>query len=309
MRAADLKIVLRIWEGLRNDRPGGYCEYRQDLVCSDNGVSAMGYILSHSQSLQRRLSSQNIPVFRAIACDGICPDDISRKSQRYRSVSDIPNAEAISHGDIKCRLSINIGRCQRNARLANICRTRPEIDCTGTEAVCGRVSGSRSGQYRLRIGLYDHRSVSVDVSMGELSHCQGGSQTAHSSGHQGSNSKLHSYLRRQIARRKRSGHAYAGSRRLLCYGSGISGLPASLYRASGGELFCNESKKQSGCTQGVFGSSGSEDRGGMRSAYCAEWPLQQTIISGTVAAYQIQSTGNRQDINLVHPVEGYLCEK
>jgi protoporphyrinogen oxidase len=36
----------------------------------------------------------------------------------------------------------------------------------------------------------------------------------------------------------------------------------------------------------------------MRSAYCAEWPLQQTIISGTVAAYQIQSTGNRQDINL-----------
>ena len=105
MRAADLKILLRIWEGLRNDRPGGYCEYRQDLVCSDNGVSAMGYILSHSQSLQRRLSSQNIPVFRAIACDGICLDDISRKSQRYRSVSDIPNSEAISHGDIKCRLS------------------------------------------------------------------------------------------------------------------------------------------------------------------------------------------------------------
>ena len=41
-----------------------------------------------------------------------------------------------------------------------------------------------------------------------------------------------------------------------------------------------------------------KDRGGMRSAYCPEWPLQRAVLSGTVASYPFQSAGNRQDVSL-----------
>ena len=295
---SDLKIVLPIWEGQRNDWPGGYCEYRQDLVYSDNGVSAVEYVLSHSQPISGRLSSQDVPMLRAIAGNGLCSDDISGKPSGYRSMPDSPNAETVSHGDIKRSQSLNLSRCKRSARLADICRTRPATDSTGAETICRRVTGRRAEGYRLCTGFNDYRSMSVDVSVGEFSHCQSSSKTAHASGHQGSNPELHPYFRRQAARRKHSGHAYSGTGSILCYGSGISGLPASLHIASDRELLCDKSEEQSECTQIVLGSGRSEYWVSVRSVYCPERSLQQTILSGTIEAYPVQSAGNRQDVGL-----------
>src|SRR5208337_3966404 len=132
MYASDLKIVLRIWDGLRIDQPGGDHVRWRNAIFSDNGLSAMGYVSSHRQTIPRRLSGSQIPVFRAIESDGICPDDVSGKPPRYRSMPDIPNTEAVPHGDIRHRQSLNLGRRKRNARLADICRSCTTVDCAGT---------------------------------------------------------------------------------------------------------------------------------------------------------------------------------
>lgn len=52
MGGSDLKIGLRIWDGLVNDHLGGNREYRQKLVLSDNGLSAVEHLSSHRQTLR-----------------------------------------------------------------------------------------------------------------------------------------------------------------------------------------------------------------------------------------------------------------
>ena len=296
MSGFDLKKVRQIWDGLRIDYSGGCNEYRQDAICSDSGISTMEHILSHSQSLQRRLSGSHVSLLRTVARNGICTDDISGKPARYRSMSDGSNAETLSHGDFQTCQQINSGRCKRNTGLVNIRRTCAPINRASSEALCRRTISGRFGQYGLCDGFYNYRPVPVSISVGAFSHNQSRSQNAYSFGHKGCNPKLYPYFRRQVARRQRHGHADSGGRRFLHYGSGIHGFPTSVYTASSRQFFRNEGKGKSRFQAGLFCYGGSDNRGNVRSANSPEWPLQQTIISGTVAAHSVQSAGYRQNI-------------
>src|SRR5208337_3078874 len=233
---SDLKNIQQIWDGLRIDYPGGCNEYRQDAICSNNGISTMEHILSHSQSLQRRSSCSHISLLRTIARNGICTDDISGKSARYRSMSECSNAETLSHGDFWTCQQINSGRCKRNPGLADICRTCAPINSAGSEALCWRTIGGRFGKYGLCNGFYNHRPMPVSMSVGTFSYNQSRSQNAYSFGHKGCNPKLYPYFRRQAARRQRHGYADSGVRCLLHYGSGIHGFPTSVRTASSGQF-------------------------------------------------------------------------
>ena len=91
------------------------------------------------------------------------------------------------------------GRCQRGARLADLCRPRSEADRSGEKTVRRRQPGARSRQHRLRPGFHDHRSMSVGVSLGALSHHQGRSEDAHLARLARQHSQFHPYFRRQTA--------------------------------------------------------------------------------------------------------------
>src|SRR5271169_2594019 len=307
MYASDLKIVLRIWDGLRIDQPGGDHVRWRNAIFSDNGLSAMGYVSSHRQTIPRRLSGSQIPVFRAIESDGICPDDVSGKPPRYRSMPDIPNTEAVPHGDIRHRQSLNLGRRKRNARLADICRSCTTVDCAGTATICWGGLGYRSEQHRLYVGFHDHRSVSVDISVGTFSHNQSCSQNAYAFRHQRRNTKLHPYLRRQAARRQRHGHANSGARCLLSHGSWISGFSASLHIASDWQFFCNSIKVKPRWQKNIFGPYREDNRGDMRSVDFSEWSLQQSSVSRTIAAHSVQSARNGQNTGVSEQSKNTAC--
>jgi hypothetical protein len=96
------------------------------------------------------------------------------------------------------------------------------------------------------------------------------------------------------------------------YGSGIHGFPTSVCTASSRQFFRNEGKGKSRCQAGLFCSGGSDNRCNVRSANSLERPLQQTIISGTVAAHSVQSAGYRQNIGFFEQSQNaarlnYMC--
>ena len=83
---------------------------------------------------------------------------------------------------------------ERKARLAYPCGVGPAAHHPGEDAVSRRRTGVGPGQYRLRPGLDDHRSVPVGLSVGALPHHQGGGEDAHAARPAGQHSEFYPHL-------------------------------------------------------------------------------------------------------------------
>lgn len=79
-------------------------------------------------------------------------------------------------------------------------------------------------QHCLRSGFDDNLSVSIGLSVGALSHRQGGGEDAHAAGFAGQYSEFHLHLGRQTTRCPCPRHAHAGSRSYLRRGSRLRRL-------------------------------------------------------------------------------------
>jgi len=67
-----------------------------------------------------------------------CPTDLPGKPSRYRSLSPIHPAQALSHGFSRKGLTQYARSCQRGSRLADLCRLCSNPHCSGTSPLCQR---------------------------------------------------------------------------------------------------------------------------------------------------------------------------
>ncbi len=123
----------------------------------------------------RRFGRAQSELYRAIPRHGFCTVDLPRESAGYRSLFAGQPDEAVQHGFSRASQTFDIGRCQRSAQLAHLGRLGDIADPACTQTVLQRQLRCRSDQCGLRTGCDDHRPVSVAVSMGTVSHQQGGS--------------------------------------------------------------------------------------------------------------------------------------
>ena len=70
-------------------------------------------------------------------------------------------------------------QCQREARLAHLCRVCPSAYRRSASPVHRRGPGSRPERDRLCLGLHDHPPVPLGLPLGALPPYQGGDQTAY----------------------------------------------------------------------------------------------------------------------------------
>jgi hypothetical protein len=106
----------------------------------------------------------------------------------------VPGGAAVSHGLSRTSGTIDLGRCQRVARLAHPGRLRRAADLSGPCAVCPRGLGARPVECGLCAGFDDHRPVPGAVSVGEFPRHQGGGEDAYIARLEGQYSQLSPYL-------------------------------------------------------------------------------------------------------------------
>ena len=170
------------------------------------------------------------------------------------------------------------------ARLAHPCRIRPAPDRASTQALCGRQLWHRVGEHDLRAGLDDHRSVSVALSLGAVSHDQVRSEDAHAARLARQHSQLHPHLRRQTGRRQCARRAGAGARGDLRHGSGLSRLRPALPDASGTSLLRHPRQVEHPASARLFGSGGSQHGHHLRSDHRAHRHHQPQGLSPNICA-------------------------
>src|SRR5258706_86443 len=70
--------------------------------------------------------------YRAMA---FAPTDLPGESARYRDLPVGASVETLPHGLSRTSAAFDTGRCQRDARLAHSCRTRPAFDHPSPEVL------------------------------------------------------------------------------------------------------------------------------------------------------------------------------
>lgn len=158
---------------------GGRHECWQDLVRSDFGLPAMEGISPNRDALWGRLSRPDLDLCRAVPLYGFRSTDLPGEPARHRSMPVGPSGQTLSHGVSCPGESLDVGRCERRPRLADLCRVCPAPDWPSPDALRQRRLRCGVDQHGLCPGRHHHRSVPVDVPVGAISHGQGRGEAAH----------------------------------------------------------------------------------------------------------------------------------
>src|ERR1700740_3069750 len=143
----------------RGDIPGEANEYGQDLVRPADGFSAVDDICTDCRAVWWRPLRQVVALCRTFPGYGVCPTDLSGRSQRHRSLPVGPSLEALSHGVPRTDSALDAVRCERSPRLAHLRRLRPGADPSGEKALRGRELRGGTLRNGLRARFDDKRSV------------------------------------------------------------------------------------------------------------------------------------------------------
>src|SRR4029077_4273406 len=121
----------------RGDIPGEANVCGQDFVRPADGFSAVDDICADCRAVWRRPLRQVVALCRTFPGYGVCPTDLSGKSQRHRSLAVGPSLQALSHGVPRTDSALDTVRRERSPRLAHLRRLRPGADPSGQQALCG----------------------------------------------------------------------------------------------------------------------------------------------------------------------------
>src|ERR1700747_496167 len=119
----------------RGDIPGEANVYGQDPVRPADGFSAVDDICADCRAVWWRPLRQVVALCRTFPGYGVCPADLSGKSQRHRSVPVGPSLEALSHGFPRTDSALDPVRRDRRARLRLLRRVAPGADPYGTQVL------------------------------------------------------------------------------------------------------------------------------------------------------------------------------
>src|SRR5712672_362316 len=103
----------------RGDIPGEANVYGQDAVRPADGFSTVDDICADCRAVWRRPLRQVVAQCRTFPGHGVCPTDLSGKSQRHRSLPVGPSLEALSHGVPRTDSALDAVRRERSPRLAH----------------------------------------------------------------------------------------------------------------------------------------------------------------------------------------------
>ena len=137
-----------------------------------------------------------------------------------------PAAQALSLGHSQHGVAQHAGQREQAARLANLRRGRAGVDSHCTADVRRRGPGTGSRQHGVCPGRFDHRSVSVRVSVGPVPVHESRGQAPHAARPARPDSDVPACVRRQNGRCSRARPLHPRAWGLLCDGSCVSGLRA-----------------------------------------------------------------------------------
>ena len=109
--------------------------HRQTLFFSNHRLSSHTLIQTMRGTISGKLQSKNLLLSRSISLHVFRSAQIPRKSQRYRSLSQNPTKQALSHGNSFENRSKHPGQCTQNPRLTNLRRMKYFDEATGTMLV------------------------------------------------------------------------------------------------------------------------------------------------------------------------------
>src|ERR1051325_6171560 len=175
-------------------------------------------------TLRRQLPGAEFFLLGPVSHHDVRTVELPGKSARYRRLPALATTPALSFGNSRPDLAQHAGRCQRNARLADLCRFRSGIDRRSAPALSGRGFGGGVGQHHLRARFDHHRSVHRLVSLGLLHAQTARLEAAHAAGPAGKDSGFPAHYAGSRARRQHAGPTGSRSRGFLRDGSRLSQL-------------------------------------------------------------------------------------
>ena len=208
MTVIDLNLILNSGHFTLHSVKGMAYEYRPNSFCPDHGFSAAQRISQMRQTIPRPLQSPAIFVHGSISLYGICSVKLSRKSAGHRSLSACSAVQTVSYGHPKSRFSFNTCLCQRNARLAHLCRLCTSLDSYCQAIVCKRRTVGRTGSNGVCTRFDNDRLVSFTVPVGAISPTQGRRKNAHTARSAGQHPHVYTHFGRPIARCQYSRREY-----------------------------------------------------------------------------------------------------
>lgn len=113
---------------------------------------------SMCREVSGQLQRQKFLMSRSVSSHGLRSIDLLREPSRYRSLSPIPEKEALPYGPTGQGIPEHSCRGKRNSQLTYVCRLCPLPDRYCPEALPGRTDRSRSGADDVCLVGYDHRS-------------------------------------------------------------------------------------------------------------------------------------------------------
>jgi len=258
-----------------------------DCFFTTNGLSSQKTIRQMRPPISRRLSNEDVFLFRSIPVHGFCPDNISSEPSRHRDLPASNATKALSLWYQRKCITQYFSKCKRASELENLCRFRPGADRQGSKALCQRRFRYSAKTHRLCSGLNDHRFMSFTVSMGKVSRTQNCGKGPHANGPARLYTFFYLHYRRKGTRCKYPRRTGFGDRCNLHNGSWIPRLRSSLYVHSEPFNFHYKSQKQFGLSPSVPSQGRQKDRFAMRPNDKTQWLLRIAGLSCRASANQL----------------------
>src|SRR5215471_3854233 len=216
-------------------------------------------------TLRWQLSSAKFFLLGPVSLHDVRAVELSRESARHRGLLALARTPALSLGHPRQDLAQHVGRRQRVAPVADLCRFRPRIDPRSTAALSPRRPGTRSGQHRLCTGFHDRRSVHDTVSLCPF-HAQAAcSEIAHAAGPARADSRFPAHYTGPHPRCQHARSAHSGTRCFLHHGSRLPQLRTALPLDLAWRLLCHPSAQELSFYPTYLASGRQEQRCAVRS--------------------------------------------
>ena len=283
--------LIKLWKGITY-------EFRSTCLFPSHCSSIYADFQVMCKTLSGKLQSKKFYLSRSISLYGLCTDDFSRKSARYRILPQSPKEQTLSYGNPRRHFPKYVGKCKQSSRLENLFRFCSNTYSNSSSLICRPGIRFRIGKYSLCFGFFDHRSLFERFPLGTFPKSQGSHQTSYTIGFTWQHSNIHSYYRWEASRRKYFGYPIDRTRKLLYYGSRLSGLLSAVYNASKCFFLRYSGQIQSKFSPNIFAFGGQKLRLKVRSDHKAQRLLHCQGLSGKTQTHKVLRFKERSKLRI-----------
>ena len=230
-------LSLHAQEGLTHAR-------RSPGICSVDGPAPQAGVSTMRRSLSRPLSSAAVLLPRSVSGDGVCATHLPGELAGRRDLPARHGQQAVPRRLSWQDFAQHLGRRQRAARLENLPRLRPGVDCPYAATVRQRAFGDGACANGVRPRLDHHRALLVLVSLGSFPTSEGRHQVAHPAGPAGQYSLFCAAFHGKNGRQPDSRSVDSRARIVLRHGSRLQRLRATPPLDASRRVFCRPLSKQ-----------------------------------------------------------------